>query len=51
MLTVTCEDVCWSIRNVKFDIIKFSYKNNKYFLYTMRLLYIFDVCNVIPFKA
>ena len=32
MLTVTSEDVCWSIRNVKLDIIKVSY--------TMRLLFL-----------
>ena len=32
MLTVTSEDLCWSIRNVKLDIIKVSY--------TMRLLFL-----------
>ena len=45
MLKVTSEDVCWSIRNVKFDIIKVSY--------TMRLSS--DVCYrslcVTPFKT
>ena len=35
MLKVTSEDVCWSIRNVKFDIIKVSY--------TMRLLFLMFV--------
>ena len=38
MLTVTSEDVCWSIRNVKFDIIKVSY--------TMRLLFLMFVTAV-----
>ena len=38
MLTVTSEDVCWSIRNVKFDIIKVSY--------TVRLLFLMFVTAV-----
>ena len=45
MLTVTSEDVCCSIPNVEFDIIKVSY--------TMRLLFLMfvtPVC-VIPFKT
>ena len=37
-LTVTPEDVCWSIRNVKFDTIKVSY--------TMQLLYLMFVTPV-----
>ena len=38
MLTITSEDVCWSIWNVKFDIIKVSY--------TMRLLFLMFVTAV-----
>ena len=38
MLTVTSEDTCWSIRNLKFDIIKVSY--------TMRLLFLMFVIAV-----
>ena len=38
MLTVTYEDVCWSIRDVKFDIITVSY--------TMRLLFLMFVTAV-----
>ena len=38
MLTVTSEDVCWSIRDVKFDIIEVSY--------TMRLLFLMFVTAV-----
>ena len=42
MSTVTSEDVCWSIRDVKFDIIKVSY--------TMRLLSLMFVTAVCVFK-
>ena len=41
MLTVASEDVCWSIRNVKFVIIKVSY--------TMRLLFLMFVTAVCAF--
>ena len=44
LLMLTSEDVCWSIRNVKFDIIKVSYTMGLLFL-----MFVTVVC-VIPFN-
>ena len=47
MLTVTFEDVCWSVRNVKFDIIKVSYTMLLLSLMFVSAVCVFKYCHVI----
>ena len=47
MLTVTSEDVCWSIRNVKFDIIKVTYTIRLLSLMFVTAVCVFKYCHVI----